>query len=69
MAGALGGEMVTTLVEGRERFGVTVRYPRELRTYPEQIAREVLVPTMGGAVGAAGAGGRVEVEGAPGHPH
>ena len=28
---ALGGEMVTTTVEGRERFGVTVRYPRELR--------------------------------------
>jgi Cu(I)/Ag(I) efflux system membrane protein CusA/SilA len=28
---ALGGEMVTTTVEGRERYGVTVRYPRELR--------------------------------------
>ncbi|MCQ3924793.1 MAG: CusA/CzcA family heavy metal efflux RND transporter, partial [Rhodocyclaceae bacterium] len=28
---ALGGEMVTTTVEGRERFGVAVRYPRELR--------------------------------------
>ena len=38
---ALGGEMVTTTVEGRERFGVTVRYPRELRSHPEQIAREV----------------------------
>jgi Cu(I)/Ag(I) efflux system membrane protein CusA/SilA len=25
---ALGGEMVTTTVEGRERYGVTVRYPR-----------------------------------------
>ena len=31
---ALGGEMVTTTVEGRERFGVTVRYPRELRSNP-----------------------------------
>jgi len=47
---ALGGEMVTTTVEGRERFGVTVRYPRELRTNPEQIEREVLVPIMGGAM-------------------
>ncbi|TYC59656.1 efflux RND transporter permease subunit [Zoogloea oleivorans] len=47
---ALGGEMVTTMVEGRERFGVTVRYPRELRSDPQQIAREVLVPTMGGAM-------------------
>ncbi|ADL54743.1 efflux RND transporter permease subunit [Gallionella capsiferriformans] len=46
---ALGGEMVTTTVEGRERFGVTVRYPRELRSDPEQIAHEVLVPTMEGA--------------------
>ncbi len=46
---ALGGEMVTTTVEGRERFGVTVRYPRELRGSPEQIQREVLVPTMDGA--------------------
>ena len=46
---ALGGEMVTTTVEGRERFGVTVRYPRELRSDPEQIAHEVLVSTMEGA--------------------
>jgi Cu(I)/Ag(I) efflux system membrane protein CusA/SilA len=46
---ALGGERVTTTVEGRERFGVTVRYPRELRSHPEQIEREVLVPVMGGA--------------------
>jgi len=33
---ALGGEMVTTTVEGRERFGVTVRYPRDLRANPRQ---------------------------------
>ena len=47
---ALGGEMVTTTVEGRERFGVTIRYPRELRSDPQQIAREVLIPTMNGAM-------------------
>ena len=47
---ALGGEMVTTTVEGRERFGVTVRYPRELRSDPQRIAREVLIPTMDGAM-------------------
>ncbi len=45
IATALGGENVTTTVEGLERFGVNVRYPRELRSTPEQIAREVLVPT------------------------
>jgi Cu(I)/Ag(I) efflux system membrane protein CusA/SilA len=54
IATALGGEMVTTTVEGRERFGVTVRYPRELRADPEQIAREVLVP-IGGEMGQASA--------------
>ena len=50
IASALGGEMVTTTVEGRERFGVNVRYPRELRADPRQIAREVLVPTADGAM-------------------
>jgi Cu(I)/Ag(I) efflux system membrane protein CusA/SilA len=43
IATALGGETVTTTVEGLERFGVSVRYPRDLRGTPEQIAREVLV--------------------------
>ncbi len=64
---ALGGEMVTTTVEGRERFGVTVRYPRELRSDPELIAREVLVPTMDGAMIPLGQLARVEItKGAPG---
>jgi Cu(I)/Ag(I) efflux system membrane protein CusA/SilA len=44
VAAALGGEMVTTTVEGRERFGVTVRYPRDLRSDPQAIARDILVP-------------------------
>ncbi len=44
---ALGGEVVTTTVEGRERYTVAVRYPRELRDTPEKIAREVLVPVGG----------------------
>ncbi len=47
---ALGGEMVTTTVEGLERFGVIVRYPRELRDDPQMIATQVLVPIMGGAM-------------------
>jgi Cu(I)/Ag(I) efflux system membrane protein CusA/SilA len=64
---ALGGEMVTTTVEGRERFGVTVRYPRELRANPEQIEREVLVPIMGGAMVPLGQLAKVVVaRGAPG---
>jgi copper/silver efflux system protein len=64
---ALGGEMVTTTVEGRERFGVNVRYPRELRGDPQQIAREVLVTTMDGAMIPLGQVARVEVaKGTPG---
>jgi len=47
---ALGGEMVTTTVEGLERFGVSVRYPRELRQNPQAIATQILVPTMNGAM-------------------
>ena len=64
---ALGGEMVTTTVEGRERFGVTVRYPRELRSDPQQIAREVLIPTMDGAMIPLGQVAKVLItKGAPG---
>jgi Cu(I)/Ag(I) efflux system membrane protein CusA/SilA len=46
VAQALGGEMVTTAVDGRARFGVIVRYPRDARASPEHIEREVLVPLM-----------------------
>ena len=49
IAAALGGELVTTTVEGRERFGVIVRYPRELRDDPQRVAQDVLVSTMEGA--------------------
>jgi Cu(I)/Ag(I) efflux system membrane protein CusA/SilA len=49
VATALGGEMVTTIVQGRERFGLIVRYPRELRSDPSSIAANVLVSTMDGA--------------------
>ena len=64
---ALGGEMVTTTVEGRERYSVTVRYPRELRSDPQQIAGEVLVPTMDGAMIPLGQLAKVVVaKGAPG---
>ncbi len=50
VATAIGADMITTTVEGRQRFGVTVRYPRELRDSPESMARDVLVPVIGGAM-------------------
>ena len=51
ISSALGGETVTTTVEGRERFGVSVRYPRELRSTPQQIATQILVPVNTGMGG------------------
>jgi Cu(I)/Ag(I) efflux system membrane protein CusA/SilA len=48
IATALGGETVTTTVEGRERYGVTIRYPRDLRSSPRAIATDVQVPLPGG---------------------
>ncbi len=47
---ALGGEMLTTTVEGRERFSVNIRYPRELRQDPQAIATHVLMPLPDGGV-------------------
>ncbi|MCP9236330.1 efflux RND transporter permease subunit [Lewinella sp. JB7] len=43
----VGGMMMTTTVEGRERYAVRLRYPRELRDNPESIAR-ILVPAGNG---------------------
>ncbi|MCG2709997.1 MAG: efflux RND transporter permease subunit, partial [Thermodesulfovibrionales bacterium] len=42
---AIGGMMVTTTIEGRERYPVSIRYPRELRTNIEALKR-ILVPVM-----------------------
>lgn len=44
---AIGGMRTTTTVEGRERYPVRVRYPRELRDDPEKI-KKILVPTPTG---------------------
>ena len=45
---AIGGMKITSTVEGRERFPVRVRYPRELRDDQESLA-EILIPTPTGA--------------------
>jgi Cu(I)/Ag(I) efflux system membrane protein CusA/SilA len=44
---AIGGENVTTTIEGRERYPVNVRYMRDYRSDPDSLGR-VLVPTMDG---------------------
>ncbi len=48
MATAVGGMAAGTVIDGRERYGVLVRYPRELRGDPEQV-RNTLVATPSGA--------------------
>ena len=45
---AIGGRIVTTTVEGRERFGVQVRYARETRDHIEALDR-ILITTDDGA--------------------
>ncbi|MGF1635368.1 MAG: efflux RND transporter permease subunit [Phycisphaerae bacterium] len=48
IAVGIGGEALTTTVEGRERYPVRVRYARERRDEVEKLL-QVLVPTPGGA--------------------
>ena len=57
IATAIGGMTITQTVEGRERYGVRIRYPQELRETPEQLA-SVLVPVshlIGSSASPAGA--------------
>ena len=45
---AVGGRTVTTTIEGRERYPVTLRYARDFRSDPEALGR-VRISTPGGA--------------------
>jgi len=53
IASALGGMTLTTTVEGRERYSVNLRYPREFRSDIERIGR-ILVPVTTGGQAQAG---------------
>jgi len=66
IASAIGGMNITRTVEGRERYGVRVRYPQELRDQPEKLA-EVLIPVPARRGDAAAmTGGSGPLEGMPG---
>ncbi len=45
---AVGGMVLTETVEGRERYGVRVRYPRELRANPTDL-QQIYVPVEKGS--------------------
>jgi copper/silver efflux system protein len=49
IATAIGGMTITQTVEGRERYGVRVRYPQELRDSPERLAQVLIPVNTGGA--------------------
>mgnify|MGYP000002152160 CR=1 FL=1 len=47
VAGAIGGENVTETIEGRARFPVNLRYPRELRDTPQRLASLPILTPLG----------------------
>ena len=61
IAMALGSEVITQTVEGRERYGVAVRYPRDQRSDPQAIANDVQVALPGGGSVPLGAVATVEL--------
>jgi Cu(I)/Ag(I) efflux system membrane protein CusA/SilA len=51
---AIGGENVSTSIEGRERYPINIRYPRELRDDVDKLARTLVsLPNSSGMGGAA----------------
>ncbi|RLD26551.1 MAG: cation transporter, partial [Bacteroidetes bacterium] len=46
---AIGGKVLTQTVEGRERYGIRVRYPREQRNSPDDL-ENIYIPTPNGSL-------------------
>src|SRR5262249_33815554 len=61
---ATGGKMVTTTVEGRRRFSVLVRYPRDYRSDMEAL-RRILITAPGGVQVPVGQLARIQVATGP----
>jgi Cu(I)/Ag(I) efflux system membrane protein CusA/SilA len=45
--GAIGGDTVSSTIEGRERYSINVRYPRELRTDVDALGRVLITTNTG----------------------
>jgi Cu(I)/Ag(I) efflux system membrane protein CusA/SilA len=54
---AIGGENITTTIEGRERYTVNLRYPRDLRANLDQLERVLVTTRMGRGMSAGGENG------------
>ncbi|MBI3871859.1 MAG: efflux RND transporter permease subunit [candidate division Zixibacteria bacterium] len=48
---AIGGEDITTTIEGRERYSINLRYPRDLRTDLDQLRRVLVTARTGPMAG------------------
>jgi Cu(I)/Ag(I) efflux system membrane protein CusA/SilA len=66
VAAAIGGMEVTTTVEGRQRFSVNVRYPRDLRDSPTALGRILIPVSLGSVGGAEGSGAAAPAAGGGG---
>jgi Cu(I)/Ag(I) efflux system membrane protein CusA/SilA len=44
---AIGGETISTTIEGRERYSINLRYPRDLRENLDQLERVLVMAPMG----------------------
>jgi Cu(I)/Ag(I) efflux system membrane protein CusA/SilA len=44
---AIGGETISTTIEGRERYSINLRYPRDLRENIDQLERVLVMAPMG----------------------
>jgi Cu(I)/Ag(I) efflux system membrane protein CusA/SilA len=44
---AIGGETISTTIEGRERYSINLRYPRDLRGELDQLERVLVMAPMG----------------------
>lgn len=50
IATSIGGENISTVLDGRARYGVNLRYPRELRDNPDALARVLVKSPLGAHV-------------------
>jgi Cu(I)/Ag(I) efflux system membrane protein CusA/SilA len=64
VASAIGGETIGETIEGRARFPINVRYPRELRDSPEKL-RNLLIATASGQQITLGMVSKISVEDGP----
>jgi Cu(I)/Ag(I) efflux system membrane protein CusA/SilA len=53
---AIGGEDISTTIEGRERYSINLRYPRDLRADLDQLGRVLVTARTGGTAASGGVG-------------